>query len=136
MGLALSGQRRQPTDVGANLCERQRSTAVAKVVNGDDALGGDQISTDTSKPVEFDLWASRAACAPIERTRIEDANQVEFAQIASIEVDITAPMGIRSVRVAESAARFFEHDQFHRQYVTPESISIPIATCLNPNPAP
>ena len=126
------------------------ATAVAKVVNGDDALGGDQISTDTSKPVEFDLWAQQGRVrAYLNGTRIEDANQVEFAQIASIEVDITAPMGIRSVRVAESAPDFSSMINSTGKYVThginfdtdsdvlkPESGAVikQVAAGLNKNP--
>ena len=126
------------------------ATAVAKVVNGDDALGGDQISTDTSKPVEFDLWAQQGRVrAYLNGTRIEDANQVEFAPIASIEVDITAPIGIRMVRVAESAPDFSSVINSTGKYIThginfdtdsatlkPESAAVikQVAAGLNKNP--
>ena len=126
------------------------ATAVAKVVNGDDALGGDQISTDTSKPVEFDLWAQQGRVrAYLNGKRIEDANQVEFAPIAFIECDVTAPMGIRMVRVAESAPDFSSVINSTGKYVThginfdtdsdvlkPESAAVlkQVAAGLNKNP--
>jgi OmpA-OmpF porin, OOP family len=126
------------------------ATVVAKVVNGDDELGGDQITTDTSKPVEFDLWAQQGRVrAYLNGTRIEDANQVEFAQIASIEVDFTAPIGIRSVRVAESGPDFSSMINSTGKYVThginfdtdsdvlkPESGAVikQVAAGLNKNP--
>jgi outer membrane protein OmpA-like peptidoglycan-associated protein len=126
------------------------ATAVAKVVNGSDDLGGDQISTDTSQPVEFDLWAQQGRVrAYLNGKRIEDANQVEFAQIASIEVDISAPIGIRSVRVAESAPDFSSAINSTGKYVThginfdtdsdvlkPDSAAVlkQVAAGLNKNP--
>jgi OmpA-OmpF porin, OOP family len=126
------------------------ATVAAKVVNGDDDLGGDQITTDTSKPVEFDLWAQQGRVrAYLNGKRIEDANQVEFAQIASIEVDITAPVGIRSVRVAESAPDFSSMINSTGKYVThginfdtdsdvlkPESAAVlkQVAAGMNKNP--
>jgi OmpA-OmpF porin, OOP family len=126
------------------------ATAVAKVVNGYDDLGGGQITTDTSKPVEFDLWAQQGRVrAYLNGKRIEDANQVEFAPIASIEVDVTAPMGIRMVRVAESAPDFSSVINSTGKYVThginfdtdsdvlkPESAAVlkQVAAGLNKNP--
>jgi outer membrane protein OmpA-like peptidoglycan-associated protein len=126
------------------------ATAVAKVVNGSDDLGGDQITTDTSRPVEFDLWAQQGRVrAYLNGKRIEDANQVEFAAIASIEVDISAPIGIRSVRLAESAPDFSSAINSTGKYVThginfdtdsdvlkPDSAAVikQVAAGLNKNP--
>jgi len=124
--------------------------AVAKVVNGSDDLGGGQITTDTSKPVEFDLWAQQGRVrAYLNGTRVEDANQVEFAPIASIEVDVSAPIGIRSVRMADSAPDFSIVINSTGKYVThginfdtdsdvlkPDSAAVlkQVASGLNKNP--
>jgi outer membrane protein OmpA-like peptidoglycan-associated protein len=126
------------------------ATAVAKVVNGSDDLGGGQISTDTSKPVEFDLWAQQGRVrAYLNGTRIEDANQVDFPPIAFIEVDVSAPIGIRMVRMAESAPDFSSVINSTGKYVThginfdtdsdvlkPESAAVlkQVASGLNKNP--
>jgi OOP family OmpA-OmpF porin len=130
--------------------EDNGATVTAKVVNGSDELGGGQISTDTSQPVEFDLWAQQGRVrAYLNGTRIEDANQVDFAPIAFIEVDITAPIGIRSVRVAESAPDFSSMINSTGKYIThginfdtdsdvlkPESAAVikQVASGLNKNP--
>lgn len=124
----------------------------ATVTANSEALGGDKIKTDMSQPVEFDLWAQQGRVrAYLNGHRIEDANQVEFAPIFSIEVDsgTNNPDGIRSVRVAESAPDFSSVINSTGKYVThginfdtdsdilkPESAAVikQVAAGLNKNP--
>jgi OOP family OmpA-OmpF porin len=86
-----------------------------------DELGNGQIKTDTSQPVEFDLWAQQGRVrAYLNGQRVEDANQVEFAPIVSLEIDPASyrPNSIRSVRVAASAPDFSSVINSTGKYVT------------------
>jgi OOP family OmpA-OmpF porin len=131
--------------------EEDGQTASAHIT-ASDGLGGDSIKTDTSQPVEFDLWAQQGRVrAYLNGKRIEDANQVEFAPIVYLEVDDAGyrPNGIRSVRVAESAPDFSSAINSTGKYIThginfdtdsdilkPESGAVikQVASGLNKNP--
>lgn len=124
----------------------------ATVTANNEGLGGDKIKTDTSQPIEFDLWAQQGRVRGyLNGHRIEDANQVEFAPIVYIAVDAGTnnPDGIRTVRVAESAPDFSSVINSTGKYVThginfdtdsdvlkPESAAVikQVASGLNKNP--
>ncbi|MGB6547107.1 MAG: OmpA family protein [Candidatus Acidiferrales bacterium] len=131
--------------------EEDGQTASAQITAGDE-LGGSQIKTDTSKPVEFDLWAQQGRIrAYLNGQRVEDANQVEFAPIVSVEIDPAGyrPNSIRMVRVAESAPDFSSVINSTGKYIThginfdtdsdvlkPDSAAVlkQVAAGLNKNP--
>ena len=90
-------------------------------VSAKEQLGEGTITTDTSKPVRFALWAQQGRVrAYLNGERLADANQVEFGQIVSIEASIGGyrPNGIRSVRIAESAPDFSTVINASGKYVT------------------
>jgi outer membrane protein OmpA-like peptidoglycan-associated protein len=93
------------------------STSVA----AKDQLGEGMITTDTSKPVTFALWAQQGRVrAYLNGERLVDANQVEFGPIVALEVHIGGyrPNGLRSVRIAESASDFSTVINASGKYVT------------------
>jgi OmpA-OmpF porin, OOP family len=90
-------------------------------VSAKEQLGEGTITTDTSKPVRFALWAQQGRVrAYLNGERLADANQVEFSPIVSIEASIGGyrPNGIRSVRIAESAPDFSTVINASGKYVT------------------
>ena len=86
-----------------------------------DPLGEGKITTDTSKPVTFALWAQQGRVrAYLNGERLVDANQVTFDPIIALEATIGGyrPNGIRSVRIAESAPDFSTVINASGKYVT------------------
>jgi OmpA-OmpF porin, OOP family len=84
-------------------------------------LGDGTFQTDTSKPVNFGLWAQQGRVRGyINGERLVDANQVEFEGINRITAEIGGyrPNGIFSVRVAESAPDFSTTISSTGKYVT------------------
>jgi outer membrane protein OmpA-like peptidoglycan-associated protein len=116
-------------------------------------LGEGGIQVDTSKPVEFALWAQQGRVrAYINGQRLVDVNQVEFGPMDHIYVYDAGyrPNGIRMVRVAESAPDFSTVINASGKYVThginfdtdsdrlkPESSAVlkQVAAGLTKNPA-
>ncbi len=90
-------------------------------VSAKEQLGEGMITTDTSKPVRFALWAQQGRVrAYLNGERVVDANQVEFGPIVSVEATIGGyrPNGLRSVRIAESAPDFSTVINASGKYVT------------------
>ena len=133
--------------------EEDGNTVNVSVEAKGQTLGEGTFQTDTSKPVMYALWAQQGRVrAYVNGERLVDANQVEFDPITRLEAEVARyrPNGIRSVRVAESAADFSSVINSTGKYVThgiyfdtdsdrlkPESGSVlkQVAAGLQKNPA-
>jgi outer membrane protein OmpA-like peptidoglycan-associated protein len=109
--------------------------------------------TDTSKPVQFALWAQQGRVRMyLNGKRLMDVNQVNLPPITHVDASIGGyrPNGIRKVRLAESAPDFSSIINSTGKYVThgiyfdtdsdrlkPESGAVLklVAAALDKNPA-
>ena len=121
--------------------------------DGCGSLGNGTIKTDTSKPVEFGLWAQQGRVRLyLNGERLIDVNQVNLRPITHVFATIGGyrPNGIRKFRLAESAADFSTILASTGKYVThgiyfdtdsdhlkPESAPVlkQVAAAMDKNPA-
>ena len=90
--------------------------------SGHGTLGEGGIKADNSQPMHFAVWAQQGRIrAYLNGTRILDVNQVEFATPIDhifFRDGGYRPVGIRSIRVAESAPDFSSMIAANGRYVT------------------
>jgi OOP family OmpA-OmpF porin len=84
--------------------------AIVQIIGaGGEALGSGKISVDTSKPIEFELWAQqRKMGAYLNGQKVIDVNEFQFAAINHFD-DLETKfrdVSIHKVRVAETAPDF------------------------------
>jgi OmpA-OmpF porin, OOP family len=129
------------------------NTSVSASCQGCGDLGSGTYQTDTSKPVEFDLWVQQGRLrAYVDGKRLIDVNQVDASGITHVDAQIAGyrPNGIRKVRLAESAPDFSAMISSTGKFVThgitfdtdsdvlkPESAPViqEVAAALTKNPA-
>ncbi|HVN93175.1 MAG TPA: OmpA family protein [Terracidiphilus sp.] len=127
--------------------------SVTAACQGCGDLGSGTYQTDTSKPVEFDLWVQQGRLrAYVDGQRLVDVNQVDASGITQVQAEIAGyrPNGIRKVRLAESAPDFSSIISSTGKFVThgitfdtdsdvlkPESAPVikEVAAALTTNPA-
>jgi len=127
--------------------------SVTAACQGCGDLGSGTYQTDTSKPVEFDLWVQQGRLrAYVDGKRLVDVNQVDASGITQVQAEIAGyrPNGIRKVRLAESAPDFSSIISSTGKFVThgitfdtdsdalkPESAPVikEVAAALTTNPA-
>ena len=97
-------------------------SATAKVVANDEELGSGTIQTDASQPVEAALWMQQGRVRLyLNGQRLVDVNQVTIPGVNHIVADVSNngdPVGIRKVRLAESAPDFATLIASSGKYVT------------------